>query len=154
MSRSFLDRIRDDRGVLGGADVLLFGLVGVVFTAMVIMNAWLAVDTSLAVSAAAREGARAAVEAPSGMEAASRAETAMRTVMAQYGRDIPANLSVTVSVPNFSRCAPVTTTVGYEINFLSLPLFGDLGTHTISATHTEIVDPFRSGNFTGGCPGP
>ncbi len=149
--------LRDDRGVLAGADILLFGLVGVIFTSLVIMNAWLAVDTSLAVSAAAREGARAAVESADGPSARTNAETAMRNVMGQYGRDIPGNLNVDITFSNgFVRCQPVTANVGYRINLISLPLFGDLGSHTINATHTEIVDPFRSGTFTfdgaAGCP--
>ncbi len=146
-------RLRDDRGIVGGADVLLFGFVGVVFTSLVIMNVWFAVDTSLAVSAAAREGARTFVESEQG-SASGDAQAAMANVMGQYGLDNPANMTNTVAVRDgagFERCALVTSTAEYRINLLSVPLFGTFGSHTITAQHTEIIDPFRSGNFMGEC---
>ncbi len=144
MITAIRNRLQDDRGVIGGADALLFGLIGLVFTSLAITNAWIAIDTSLAVSAAAREGARAAAEAPPDM-VVTNAESAMQTVMTQYGRDL-ADFTMTVELPagGIARCAPITTSANYQINLLALPFFGDLGTHTIGATHTEIIDPFRS----------
>lgn len=149
MNASIRKRLDDDRGLVAGGDILLFGLVTMVLTSLVILNAWLAIDTSLAVSAAAREGARAAVEAPGGPEAVTRGQRAINDVMNDYGRPGPSLDSITFAA--FERCAPVSATVSYQINLIPLPIFGDFGTHTISATHSEIVDPFRSGDFMGEC---
>ena len=146
------ERLLDDRGIVGGADVLLFGIVGVVFTSLVIMNVWFAVDTSLAVSAAAREGARTFVEGPG---ASGDAEVVMARVMNEYGLDNPANMTNSIQIDggDFERCALVTSTATYRINLLAVPFFGDFGSHTITAQHSEIIDPFRSGDFMGECGG-
>lgn len=147
-------RLKDDRGLAGGGDVLIFGFVMIVFTALVIINGWIAIDTSLAVSAAAREGARTFVESD---EAAAHGDSiaAMNQVMIEYGHANPTATmtpAITIDGDAFQRCAVVTTTASVDIDLLSVPFFGAFGTHTISATHNERIDPFRSGNFTGACP--
>ena len=43
-------RVSDDRGLLGGADILLFGIIAFVVTGLVIINIWNAVDSALVVS--------------------------------------------------------------------------------------------------------
>ena len=144
-------RIKDDRGVVGGTDVLFFGVVMITFTAMVITNAWLAIDASLAVSNAAREGARTFVESDP-TQAQGLSEAAMNEVMDQYGRDDGSDSHfISIDGGVFARCAVVTTTSNYDIDLISVPLFGSFGTYTISATHSERIDPFRSGNFAGVC---
>ena len=151
--RALRARLRDDRGVVGGADILLFAIVGLAFTSLVILNVWFAVDTSFAVSAAAREGARTFVESPEG---SAEPEAAMARVMSEYGLDNPANMTNSILIRgdgNFERCALVTSTAEYRINLLAVPFFGDFGSHTITAQHTEIIDPFRSGDFMGECGG-
>ena len=145
-------RIRDDRGVVAGSDVLFFGVVMITFTSLVIMNAWLAIDASLAVSNAAREGARTFVESDPA-QAQGRSEAAMNEVMAQYGRnDGSLSHSISIDGGTFARCAVVTTVANYDIDLISVPFFGAFGNYTISATHSERIDPFRSGNFDGACP--
>lgn len=145
MTKSIERRLQDDRGVLAGADILLFGLIGIVFTSIVILNAWVVVDTSLAVSAAAREGARTFVESEPG-EAETNSRAAMEEVMSQYGHDA-GDTTFSISNTGFTRCAEVTATANQQIDLLFVPIFGDFGSHTITATHTERIDPFRSGSF-------
>lgn len=151
MSSTFRTHLRDDRGVAGGADILFFGVIMITFTALVITNAWLAIDASLAVSAASREGARTFVESePTTAHAQSVA--AMTEVMDQYGRsDGSFSQSISVEGGTFARCAVVTTTANYDIDLLSVPLFGSFGSYSITANHSERIDPFRSGNFEGTC---
>lgn len=148
-------RLNDDRGVAGGGDVLLFSFVMIIFSAMIIINAWIAVDTSLAVSAAAREGARTFVESDDVNMARTDAEAAMNQVMVEYGHANPGTAmvpTITIDGGLFVRCAVVTTTASVDVDLITLPFFGALGSHTITATHNERIDPFRSGTFTGGCP--
>ena len=138
-----------DRGVAGGADVLLFGLLVFVVTSLVVVNVWAVIDASLAVSAAARQGARTYVEsAPE--EAWPNAHLAMREVMASYGRDDSA-MGTSAPTVVFERCAAVEITASYDIPLLSLPPFFEIGTTTVEATHSELIDPYRSGDFGGSC---
>jgi len=52
----------------------------------------------------------------------------------------------------FVRCARVTITVHYRVPALTIPWLGGLG-HGIDtvATHSEIIDPYRSGLDAGTC---
>ena len=44
------------------------------------------------------------------------------------------------------RCARVTVTYTYVVPALSLPLIGGWGNaFDVKGTHSEIIDPFRSG---------
>ena len=144
------DRLRDERGVVGGADMLVFGFLIFVVGSLLIVNAWTVVDSWLAVSAASREGARVFVEAGPD-EAVARSRTRVLEVMDDYGRGDRA------SAPHpeyaaFERCALVTVHAQYEMAFIHLPFIGSFGAlSTIDATHTERIDPFRSGDFEGGC---
>lgn len=146
------DRWLDDRGFAGGADMLFFGFIALGISVLVIVNTWAVIDTSLAVNAAAREGARTFVEAdPADPFTDSR--RAMDRVMDQYGKTDAADLRVEIiEGVGFERCAVVRTSAAYDIELIDLPLFGSLGSHRISATHSERVDPFRSGAFFGECP--
>lgn len=151
MSSPRLPRLTDDRGVAGGSDMLFFGLIMMVFTTLLIVNVWTVIDASLAVSASAREGARTYVESDPAT-AEGDAVAAMNRVMQEYGRDARA-VTPTFAGSGFERCAVVSVTAGYDVAFISIPIFGDLGSlTTIEATHSERIDPYRSGEFAGGCP--
>jgi hypothetical protein len=103
----------------------------------------------MAVNAATREGARAAAEAQDAGDADSLSESAARDAIAAHGRD---GNKLVVARPtdyhggSFRRCNPVTITASYPVPFITLPLIGAHGqAFTVSSSHTEIVDPFRSG---------
>ncbi len=140
----------DDRGMAGGADILFFGLIMMAFTSLLIVNVWTVIDASLAVSASAREGARTYVESDPAT-AQANAIAAMEQAMQEYGRDTRAT-APTFSGSDYERCAVVTVTAGYDVAFISIPIFGDFGSlTTIEATHSERIDPYRSGEFAGAC---
>ena len=51
----------------------------------------------------------------------------------------------------FARCTLVTFTVRYPVPALTLPWVGGHGeAFIVSATHAEIIDPYRSGLAAGG----
>ena len=85
---------------------------------------------------AAREAARTYVE--------SSAEAARAAALDALGdRD---DVSVELLAPDgFRRCAPVTARVSVVVPAVALPWIGGLGETTVSARHTERVDPFRAG---------
>jgi hypothetical protein len=144
-------RTSDDRGVVAGSDMLLFGFLVFVLTSLVIVNVWTVIDASLAVSSAAREGARTYVEADPNT-AWAEAQIRMDDVMADYGRTSRAVPPSRPTIATYERCAVVTITAEYDVALISLPLFGDFGSLTrIDASHSERIDAYRSGDFEGSC---
>ena len=138
---------RDERGVVGGFEVLPFGFLIFVAGTLLLANAWGIVDAKIAASGAAREAARAYVEssAPDGRAALAEAEAAAEEAMAGHGRD-PSRMTLSSSGPLvFERCAPATFVVTYEVPTISLPWIGGFGAgvFSTSARHSEVVDPFR-----------
>ena len=136
---------RGDDGFVGGFEGLLFGMLFFVIGTLLIGFAWGVVDTKAATGLAAQEAVRTYVEAPDASSAAASASTAADQALSGYGRD-PARASVTLVSGQFSRCSRVTISVSYPAPLLQLPILGRLGQgETISSSHSEIVDPFRTG---------
>ena len=145
----------DDRGQVGGIEVLPFSVLTFVVGALIVTSAWAVVDTKLAVDAAAREAVRAYVEAPDQAAASSAATRAAGDTLAGHGRRADRLvLDVTHGGGQpFARCVLVRVDARYPIRALRLPWIGrGVGGVTVSAHHTERVDPFRSGlTGTGAC---
>lgn len=127
-----------------GAEILFFALI--IFTAMVLLvvNAWATVDTKFMVTAAAREATRAYVEQSDGVAAAAAARQASDSVFTSYGakrqNELPLEIDAT-----FGRCERVSVRASYQIPALRLPLGVTIGKRVVASTHSELVDPFRSG---------
>ena len=153
-------RWRDERGVVGGFEVLPFGFLIFIAGTLLLANAWGIIDGKIAASGAAREAARAYVESTGvdGRVAYAEAEAAAEEAIAGHGRD-PARMTLTSSGPLvFERCAPATFVVTYEVPTISVPWIGGFGAgvFSTSARHSEVVDPFRDdvplGDQSGGAP--
>lgn len=138
---------RDDRGQVAGIEALPFGLLVFIGGTLLLVNLWAVIDTKFAADAAAREAARYVVEtvaADRGGAATSGAERVARDTMSDHGRS--GDLAVDIAAESLARCARVTVTVSTEVDAVSLPFLGRLGPgFTINATHSELVDPTRSG---------
>jgi hypothetical protein len=140
-----MSRITDERGQVGGIEVLPLGALVLVVGTLLVANAWAVVDAKLATSAAAREAARAYVEAPSGTQAWPAAEEAASSTVAGYGRD-PDQLVLEQTSGRFGRCRRVAFEASYQVPALTLPWIGGFEHgFTVRARHSEIVDPYRSG---------
>jgi hypothetical protein len=144
---------RDDRGQVGGIEVLAFGFLVLVSGTLLMVNAWAVVDAKFAVDAAAREGARAFVEIPDAGTAHAVAEQRAREALSAHGRDDPSRAAVVIVEPEgHGRCRPVEVTVSYDVPALTLPFIGGFGDSiTATATHVEHVDPYRDGLPEGHC---
>ncbi|HYD08662.1 MAG TPA: hypothetical protein VEA78_01060 [Acidimicrobiales bacterium] len=139
--------IRDERGFVGGFEVLPFGFLVFVAGSLLLTNAWAVIDGKLAASAAAREATRAYVEAPSGDDADRLATDAALATVDGHGHD-PARASVVwVEGGPWARCERATIEVRYRVPTLTVPFIGSFGDGFIetAASHTEVVDPYRSG---------
>ena len=137
-------RARPEDGQIGGVEAVIFGVLVFVFGTLLVANTWSVIDAKMAAAAAAREGARAFVEAASPSEGGQQADAAARRAILGYGRD-PDRLTVTTE-GLFQRCASVTVTVAYPVPLAAIPVFArSAGTITVTASHAEVVDPYRSG---------
>jgi hypothetical protein len=134
----------DERGAVGGIEGLAFGVLIFAIGTFVVMNTWAVVDGTMATSAAAREATRAYVEAGSSRNGQTDAVDAAEQAMAGHN-----HLSTSVLITpngNLNRCTPITATVTAEVPRIALPMIGVKGGMVkVRSTHTEVVDPYRSG---------
>ena len=140
-------RLVDERGAVGGLEVLPFGLLVFVVGSLLIANAWGVIDAKLAASAAAREAVRTFVESDAGSTdgAWDEAVAAAHETIEGHGRSID-RMAIT-RTGALERCAPVTVEVTYAVPAVALPWIGGFGPGVIVARgrHGEIVDPYRDG---------
>ncbi len=136
---------RGERGVIGGVEVLPFGVLIFVAGALLIANAWAVIDAKLTVESAAREAGRAYVEAPDRATAERDARRAANEAVAGVGRD-PERLDLRDNDPDFARCSMVEHEASYEVPALTLPFIGGFGNGiTVTGRHREVIDPYRQG---------
>ncbi|HEY9555619.1 MAG TPA: hypothetical protein VIR58_02725 [Acidimicrobiales bacterium] len=149
-------RLRGDGGQVGGIEAIPFGLLIFVIGSLLIVNAWGVVDAKFATDAAARQAARTFVEGEGLDGALSAAEEAALATISGHGRDPSRTTVDTVGSLAFERCARVTFEVSYEVPTISLPFIGGYGSGPfhVRSSHTELVDPYRSGvpGEAEGCP--
>jgi CBS domain containing-hemolysin-like protein len=147
----------DDRGQVGGIEALPFGILVFVVGALLVANAWAVIDAKLAVDAAARQATRTFVESDVGssgssLDAELAAVDAGLVALDAHGRD-PARATVGLSAlegsggqTGFTRCARATFTATYRVPALTIPWIGGLGSGIeVTSSHSELVDPYRSG---------
>lgn len=147
---SVRQRLLQDRGATGGLEIIPFGFLIFVLGAVMMINSWTVIDSWMAVSAAAREGARTYVESDPAT-AWPQAQAAVQGVMDDYGRGTRA-LPAARSSTDYNRCQVVTVTASYDIALINAPFIGSFGSFTtIDSSHSERIDPFRSGDFGGSC---
>ena len=150
--RASTPRLRGDTGAVGGVETWPFGIAVLLGAALLLANVWAVVDAKMAASSAARETVRVWVESDGDTVGATAAGHA---AYAAYGRD-PARLEgpdLSIDGDGFERCARVSATWTATVPALTLPLVGAWGDgFQVTSTHSEIVDPYRSGlPAEGGC---
>ncbi len=143
----------DERGQMGGLEAVIFGVLVFVLGTLGVASAWGVIDAKFAADAAAEAAARTYVEAPAGQDPQVAAGQVAVETWKGYGR--PGTARVTFSANALDRCAPVTVTVRSTVNLVRLPVLGGGGHVEVAASHTEVVDPYRSGlkRRRGACPG-
>jgi hypothetical protein len=140
-------RGRGDAGQVGGIEALPFGLLIFVVGSLLIANAWAVVDAKFATDAAARQAVRTFVESSDPERALREARAAGLDAVEAHGRDRGRAVVGPVGPAILARCERVTFEAVYEVPALSLPLIGGFGRapFRVRSTHSELVDPFRSG---------
>lgn len=129
-----------------GVEALAFGVLIFVVGSLLVVNAWGVVDAKIASSAAAREAGRVLVESPAGTATQALAEQVARSTLRGHGKDA-ARLDGVDIAGSIARCERLRVTVRYTVPTITLPWIGGLGSGAldVASSHTEIVDPFRSG---------
>ena len=137
---------RDESGQIAGVEGLVFGVLVFVLGLLLVANTWAVIDARVAPEAAAREGVRAFVEASGDTDsAAADAARAASDALAGHGRD-PERMGFDIGDSVLSRCARATVRVTYQVPAVALPVLGHRRpAFTVSATASEVVDPYRSG---------
>jgi len=129
-------------GLSAGAEVLVFGTLIFFIGFLLVINTWNVIDADMAVTAAAREAARTFVEADSAGAATSQAHQAAADALLSLGRDQPHSVSVEGGL---ARCERITATVVMEVDPVRMPGGFFDGVIRVRSSHSEIVDPYRSG---------
>ncbi len=138
-------RATGEHGQVGGLEAVIFGVLVFVLGTMLVVNAWAVIDTKLAASSAAREAARSYVEAPSADAGAAEARRAAEEAIVGHGRD-RSRMDLELVAGRFARCSRVTFEVRYRVPLVVVPLLRQHAAGMdVSARHSEIVDPYRSG---------
>lgn len=143
---------RGEAGQLAGIEAVPFALLVLVVGALVVANAWAVIDAKLAVDAAAREATRTYVEGwPDPVASWRQAQAVGQEAATAQGRQgSRVELQRTLE-PGYQRCARVRITASYRLPALSLPFIGGVAHgFTVSSTHSEVIDPYRSGGTAGG----
>lgn len=146
-ARQAQKRRSNDRGQVGGIEVLPFAFLLFASVTLVIANAWGVIDAKMAVTAAAREAVRAYVETTGDSAAAEAARRRAVETLDAYGRGGSRSTIGEPSVDgSYRRCGRVTVTVSYELPVIAVPFIGGFGyLRPVESTFTEVVDPFRAG---------
>jgi Flp pilus assembly protein TadG len=131
----------DDRGLVGGAEALIVVIPMMLVAVLLITELWGALDARAAVSEAAREGARAYVEATSARSARDEALAAATASLVQHGRQGTID---SLATTGFGRCQRVEISVHTQVPRVRLFGLNSGGSYTITAHHSELVDPYRS----------
>lgn len=138
---------RDERGAIGGAEGLVFGVLLFVFGTLIVIYAWGTVDAKMAAVAAAREATRAYVESTNTATATNAAQSAAVETMRGHDHELVGmTIETETPGPELARCSEVVIGVTTRVRYIAIPLLKQAArTVDVRAEHSEIVDPYRSG---------
>lgn len=131
---------RDERGQAAGVEAVPFGVLVFVTGVLLAVNVWSAVDARVAVDGAARDYLRAYTGAPDGAAARDRGRSAAAASLAAR-RHAATRATVTDPTEPFGPCRPATVVVEIDTPTIRAPFVGSLGTTTVRARRTELVQP-------------
>lgn len=137
-------RRNTDRGVVGGSDGLLAGVLVALVGTLLIVNVWSVIAARTDADAAVREYLRVYTRADSAGEGAARADAAARASLAASGRGDGA-ISLTPPDSNaFGPCGLARVSLRLQAPMVRVPGFASVGSRTVSAEGAEVIDPWRA----------
>lgn len=137
---------RSERGAIGGAEGLLFGMLILVGGTLMIVSAWAVLDTRMALDAAAREYLRSYTEQTDLARARAAGDRAAIEVLRARGNNPAAVEITTVDENGFGPCALARVQLSSTVHWIHAPLVDALdgiGDSRIRVTHSELIDAHR-----------
>lgn len=137
-------RRRNDRGIVGGSDGLLAGVLVAMIGTLLIANVWSVISARTDADAAVREYLRVYTRADGPGVGAAQAEAAARSSLSASGRS---TVSVSVTPPDvaaFGPCGLARVTLRLQAPLVRVPGFTNMGSRTVNASGSEVIDPWRS----------
>jgi len=131
----------DDRGV-AAVDMFAVIIIAMIPVFVIVMSVPSWVERMSFARVAAQEAARAAVLADTWEEGQAQAGDVVTEIAANY--DVPGGTSSLALSGALERGATVSATVSVQTPTLTIPFVTTVGSTTLSSTHTEIVDHYRS----------
>jgi hypothetical protein len=131
----------DERGI-AAIDVFATIIIGMLPVFIIVMSAPSWVERLLFARAAAQEAARAVVLADTWDQGQGRASQLVDEIAANH--DVPAGMTSLALSGELERGATVTATVTVQTPTLTIPFVTTVGSTTLSSTHSEVVDHYRS----------
>ncbi len=133
----------DQRGVLAGAESLLFVALLLVAGAVVAAGGWTTLRAQVALDAAAREYLRAYTEAPDPLTAAYRGELAARRSLRGNGLADSRVQLTHADLRSFGPCASAQVGLAVEIPAVRVPFVDSWRPVWVRVERRELVDPRR-----------
>ncbi len=130
-----------ERGI-AAIDVVLLIVVGMLPVFVIVMSAPSWVERLSFARVAAQEAARSTVLADSWPQGQARAEALVVEIAANH--DVPPAATSLRLSGELARGATVSATVSVRTPALTIPFVTTVGAATLSSTHTEVVDHYRS----------
>ena len=138
----------EDRGQVGGIEVLPFGLLVFVIGTLLVANAWAVVDAEARRHQRSTRSSAQLRRSRRQTHAVEAAEAAARSAITGHGRRA-GRTEVEITHAHggaYARCTRATVTVHHRVPALSLPFLGGYGDgFDVAASQSEIIDPYRSG---------
>ena len=133
-------RARGERGQAAGVETIPFGILVFIGGLLLVVNLWAAVDTRTALDSAARDYLRAYTSSATSASARARARDA--AVASMRGRSGTERVRITDPAEPFGPCRPATVVLELDVPSLRAPFIGSIGTTTVTARQTELVQPY------------
>lgn len=129
-----------ESGQAAGVETIPFGILVFVGGLLLVVNVWAVVDTRAALDSAARDYLRAYTSAPTSSIGRDRGRVAAIDSMAARRRGI--EVEVDDPTEPFGPCRPATVRLRLRVPAIRAPFIGSIGTTTVTATETELVQPY------------
>lgn len=129
-----------ESGQAAGIETIPFGILVFVGGLLLVVNVWAVVDTRAALDTAARDYLRAYTSAST--SALGRAAGRDAAVASMGARERGDQIEIVDPDEAFGPCRPATVELRLDVPAIRAPFIGSIGTTTVTATETELVQPY------------
>jgi hypothetical protein len=138
-------RSRDERGVVGGAEAVIFGALLVVVTSLISLNAWQNISAKANVQSIARNVSLELSRATSAQSARAIVESNMAGTNASIS---VVDVQTGHPLMTVARCQRIRVDVEVTVASSRIPFLSDSDrTRTVRASSTALVAPYQSGSL-------